>query len=169
MYGLSTNPYPVHRLDKVRQNEKTRVLRQSWTQNIYFWQGTTGVLVLARTKALARELSRQFRTHAVEKTYLALVRGDAGSFPAKEGLIAGQLSFDDGRVRVVQATASGESGGGTQAEPGAGGKAAQTAWEVLASSVSQSMRRVLQGGSPQSLNIHALHLCACYRTSRRFR
>ncbi|KAI0301002.1 pseudouridine synthase [Multifurca ochricompacta] len=50
-YGLNENPYPVHRLDK----------------------GTTGVLILACTKALARELSRQFRTHAIGKTYFALI------------------------------------------------------------------------------------------------
>jgi hypothetical protein len=64
-----------------------------------------------------------------------LVRGDAKSFPVKEGLIAAPLSFDDGRVRLVNAAAA--SGSGAQAEPGFEGKAARTAWEVLASSVSR--------------------------------
>jgi hypothetical protein len=104
-------------------------------------QGTTGALVLARTKALARELSQQFRARAIDKLYLALVHGDAKSFfPAKEGLIDASLSFDDGRVRLgVQAAAGGSGNGSTVAELGPGGKAAaaRTTWEVLASSVSR--------------------------------
>ncbi|KAI0288528.1 pseudouridine synthase [Russula brevipes] len=104
-FDLNKIPYPVHRLDK----------------------GTTGALILARTKALARELSQQFRTHAIEKSYLALVRGAAKSFPVKEGLITASLRSDDGRVRVHAADTQ------AQAEP-AGGKPARTAWEVLASS-----------------------------------
>jgi hypothetical protein len=98
---------------------------------------------------MARELSQQFRTRAIEKTYLALVRGDAGRFPVKEGLIATSLSFDDGRVRV-QVAADTASGAQAEEEPGPGVKAARTAWEVLASSVSPT-RRVLKGSSPQSL------------------
>jgi hypothetical protein len=117
-------------------------------------QGTTGVLVLARTKALARELSQQFRARAIGKSYLALVHGDAESFPTKEGLIDASLSFDDGRVRLGDQYAAGGSGNGNgsgaQAAlplpvaepglgPGPGGKAvaARTTWEVLASSVSR--------------------------------
>jgi len=115
-------------------------------------QGTTGVLVLARTKSLARELSQQFRARVIDKSYLALVvHSDARTFfTAKEGLIDASLSFDDdGRVRVgVQAAASsgnGSLGGAPQALPAAsaelgplaGGKAARTTWEVLASSVSR--------------------------------
>jgi hypothetical protein len=101
---------------------------------------------------LARELSQQFRARAIDKSYLALVvhpGGDArSSFPAKEGLIDASLSFDDdGRVRLgVQAAAASLSGndslpvsGAQQALPlpVAGGKAARTRWEVLASSVSR--------------------------------
>ena len=121
-----------------------------------FWvyllsQGTTGVLVLARTKALARELSQQFRTRAIDKSYLALViHGDdaKSSFPAKEGLINASMSFDDdGRVRLgVQADPRASLSGAPQALPlpvaelgplAGGGKAARTTWEVLASSVSR--------------------------------
>ena len=122
-------------------------------------QGTTGVLVLARTRQLARELSQQFRARAIDKSYLALVLhpdGDADAdartrsfFPAKEGLIDASLSFDDGRVRVhAQAQAGGTcvgngSGAVAQALPladselGLGSRAARTRWEVLASSVSR--------------------------------
>ncbi|KAH9985998.1 pseudouridine synthase [Russula compacta] len=111
-YGFNENPYPVHRLDK----------------------GTTGVLALARTKAFARELSRQFRTRAIEKTYLALVRGGADKFLASEGensslkreglpVIDAPLSFDDGRVRIHRHDGSSSNL-----------KAARTEWELLASS-----------------------------------
>jgi 23S rRNA-/tRNA-specific pseudouridylate synthase len=155
-YGLSTNPYPVHRLDKVRFGTQRapgrcfKFARASDSVVILFVlglsQGTTGVLVLARTKALARELSQQFRARAIDKSYLALVvHGDDDDddharrfFPAKEGLIDASLSFDDdGRVRLgVQADAS--LSGAPHALPLAGGsKAARTTWEVLATSVSR--------------------------------
>ncbi|SRR5258708_5703997 len=150
LYGLSTNPYPVHRLDKVRISKSpfTSSIRRHRVSAFFcsgVSQGTTGVLVLARTKALARELSQQFRARAIDKSYLALVHGDARSFPAKEGVIDALLSFDDGRVRLQAAsTTSGGNGSGAQAppiaEPGpgpGGGKATRTAWEVLDSSVSR--------------------------------
>ena len=76
------------------------------------WQGTTGALILARTKHMARELSRQFRTHSIAKTYLALVvhgepelgngawTGDMAD-GARTGLITNPLRVDDdGRVRA---------------------------------------------------------------------
>lgn len=39
----------------------------------------TGIVLLARTSKAARRLSEQFRTHAVEKTYWALVEGEVSS------------------------------------------------------------------------------------------
>ena len=53
--------HPVHRLDK----------------------GTSGVLLFAFDKDTGAALSRQFETQAVQKTYLAVVRG----WPAEAGLI----------------------------------------------------------------------------------
>lgn len=53
--------WPVHRLDK----------------------GTSGVLVFAFNKVRAAELSQQFESRAVRKTYLAVVRG----WPEEEGVI----------------------------------------------------------------------------------
>jgi tRNA pseudouridine65 synthase len=44
---------------------------------------TTGVMVLARSRDAARELSRQFQERAVEKRYLAIVRGH----PDDEGTV----------------------------------------------------------------------------------
>ena len=78
-----------------------------------------------------------------------MIHGDdaKSSFPAKEGLIDASMSFDDdGRVRLgVQADARASLSGAPQAlplpvaelGPLAGGKAARTTWEVLASSVSR--------------------------------
>jgi 23S rRNA pseudouridine1911/1915/1917 synthase len=51
--GRRPRPGLVHRLDK----------------------GTSGVLVIAKTDAAHRELSRQFRVHSVHRVYLALVGG----------------------------------------------------------------------------------------------
>lgn len=111
------------------------------------------MLILARTKHLARELSRQFRTHTIAKTYLALVRGEprawnsagAASGARTTGLITAPLSLDDdGRVQVHPhqqpevGTADLLEPGQSHCEVGRGGsgKTARTAWEVLASSVS---------------------------------
>ena len=52
--GRRARPGLVHRLDK----------------------GTSGVLVIAKTDAAHRDLSRQFRTHSVHRVYLALVAGE---------------------------------------------------------------------------------------------
>jgi 23S rRNA-/tRNA-specific pseudouridylate synthase len=112
------------------------------------------VLILARTKHLARELSRQFRTHTIAKTYLALVRGEprawngagAASGAKTTGLITAPISLDDdGRVQVHPYQQP-EVATADLSEPvqshcdvgrvGGSGKAARTAWEVLASSVS---------------------------------
>ena len=58
--------YPVHRLDKI----------------------TSGLLLFARTKDIARELASQFQAHSVEKFYLAI----GGSEPKKkQGLIVGDM------------------------------------------------------------------------------
>jgi 23S rRNA pseudouridine1911/1915/1917 synthase len=71
--GRRARPGLVHRLDK----------------------GTSGVLVIAKTDAAHRALSRQFRAHAVHRVYLALVAGAVG----RGGLIDQALGRDtrDGR------------------------------------------------------------------------
>ena len=51
--GCRVRPGLVHRLDK----------------------GTSGILVIAKTDAAHRDLSRQFRAHSVHRVYLALVAG----------------------------------------------------------------------------------------------
>jgi len=155
-YDLNAIPYPVHRLDK----------------------GTTGALVLARTKALARELSRQFRTHAIEKTYLALVcdgspHGGFAGFPAKEGVITAPLSLD--RRGWVQCDAPGspdspppQADSGRELGLGLGlglggrvkARAARTTWEVLASSDVAPLSLVRlhpHTGVKHQLRVHMAH------------
>ncbi|KAH9171998.1 pseudouridine synthase [Lactarius sanguifluus] len=120
-------PYPVHRLDK----------------------GTTGVLMLACTKVLARELSQQFRTHAIGKTYLALVLGGSREFSAKKGLISRSLSSDNGRVKL-----------GAEEGPGSTGKPALTMWEVLAFSDKAPLSLVRlypRTGLKHQLRVHMAH------------
>lgn len=87
------------------------------------YQTTTGGLVLASNVSLARELSRQFQTRSVEKTYLALVRGGEKSFSDRKGEIRAPLQFNDGRVSL-----------GNPSD-----KMAETHWELVSSSVSTAM------------------------------
>jgi tRNA pseudouridine65 synthase len=66
--------YPVHRLDR----------------------GTSGVLLMALDVDTARALNGQFESHAVDKTYVALVRG----WPEAQGVIDHPLRrIDDGTPR----------------------------------------------------------------------
>lgn len=71
--------HPVHRLDR----------------------GTSGALLLARTKDAARTLARAFEDGAIEKRYLALVRGA----PPAHGLIDHPIpKSEDSSVRVRAVT-----------------------------------------------------------------
>ncbi|EPQ55655.1 pseudouridine synthase [Gloeophyllum trabeum ATCC 11539] len=120
--GMSTPPYPVHRLDKP----------------------TTGALILARTPHMARDLSAQFRTRTVSKTYLALVRAGAQTFPASNGEIRTPLDNVDGRVSVAH-------------EGSATGKPAATDWELVASAEKAPislLRLRLHTGLKHQLRVH---------------
>lgn len=77
-------------------------------------------MAFARTPSVARELSQQFQTKTVQKTYLALVRGGRKSFPDVRGEIREPLEFTNGRVSI-----------GTSAQA----KFAATDWELVGSSV----------------------------------
>ncbi len=76
---------------------------------------TSGLLLVAKTDAAQQSLMRQFAAHAIEKEYVALVRGDA---PAPRGRIeapVGRDPRDRQRMAVV-----------------AGGREAVTDYELLA-------------------------------------
>ncbi len=88
-FGNEEKPKLVHRIDKE----------------------TSGILVLARNRRTADALTKAFREHTLQKTYLALTRG----VPAKEfGEIKAPLLKEEGRVQVLD-----------------GGKPAITQYEVL--------------------------------------
>jgi len=86
-------------------------------------QATTGCLVLARSHAVARDLSTQFRQRTVEKTYLALVRGGRKSFPETTGQIRVSVRYVDGRASLVPREQANEKD-----------KDTATDWELVASS-----------------------------------
>jgi len=82
--GRRLRPGLVHRLDK----------------------GTSGVLVIAKTDAAHRDLSRQFRAHSVHRVYLALVAGAV----RRGGLIDRALGRDPRDRRRSSARISAGSG-----------------------------------------------------------
>jgi len=82
--GRRARPGLVHRLDK----------------------GTSGVLVIAKTDAAHRDLSRQFRAHSVHRVYLALVAGAV----RRGGLIDRALGRDPRDRRRISARISAGSG-----------------------------------------------------------
>ena len=60
-------------------------------------KGTSGVLVIAKTDAAHRHLSRQFHAHSIHRVYLALVAGAVG----RGGLIDAALGRDTRDARRV--------------------------------------------------------------------
>ncbi len=76
---------------------------------------TSGVMVVARTPTAAAHLKRQFKSRTVEKVYLALVKGEVSP---PEGLIDAPIGRDPVRRKRMAAIA--------------GGRAAQTAYRILA-------------------------------------
>lgn len=112
-YSLEHDLYPVHRLDKVH------LLQYDVLSILTRLKNTSGCLVFARTPSMARDLSNQFQTGSVKKSYLAVVRAGAKTFPTTSGDIVVPLSFNDGRTAVDTH-----------------GKMSATKWEVLDSSVS---------------------------------
>ncbi|EIM83093.1 pseudouridine synthase [Stereum hirsutum FP-91666 SS1] len=120
--GLDELPYPLHRLDKP----------------------TTGVLVLAKHKKAAQQLSQQFQSREVQKSYLALVRAGKKTFQTNTGIISAPLVIEDGHVALSTGTAQVE-------------KSAITSWELLASSQKAPLSLVrlqLHTGLKHQLRVH---------------
>ncbi|KAF8523834.1 pseudouridine synthase [Gautieria morchelliformis] len=115
---LDSRPLSVHRLDK----------------------GTTGALLLARTPQVARDLSQQFQSRLIRKTYLALVRAGRETFKADKGEIAANLKIEDGRVSISNK-----------------GLNTLTGWELVASSRIAPLsliRLTLHTGVKHQLRVH---------------
>ena len=152
-FGLLEDPWPVHRLDKVRIHTKSyssnRVAVYSalaTTQTILLTtftsiQDTTGALLLARSHLQARQFRVQFEERLVKKTYLALVQGGREAFPGTSGSIRNVLMYDSNGwftkiVHVKYDVAEGMSRRrGEEAGPTRKIREAITRWELLRSSV----------------------------------
>ena len=105
--------------------------------------GTSGVLVVARTKPAAAHLSEQFASRTTEKTYLAIVSGDVPADNA--GVLSTPLkkvpSDRGGREKMIAARA-GE----------AGAQSATTAWSIL----SRSGNYALIEARPETGRMHQI-------------
>ncbi|OJA14457.1 hypothetical protein AZE42_06746 [Rhizopogon vesiculosus] len=127
--------------DFLRKRRNLEILINSMT----YFVATTGTLLLARSSPAARQLSQQFQSRVVGKTYLALVRGGEKSFPARSGEIRDALEFNDGRVSIGESCAA---------------KFAATDWELLASSPTAPLsllKLTLHTGLKHQLRIHLAH------------
>ncbi|KAG6890864.1 hypothetical protein C0992_012250 [Termitomyces sp. T32_za158] len=136
---FNEQPVPVHRLDKVGEEE---LLCESRLIQYRIDQGTTGALVLGRSSIHARNLAQQFRARTVDKTYLALVRGGAKTFPTKSGQIRTPIKYEDGRASIDRSS---------------NGKPSVTDWEVVSSSPSAPLtllRLKLHTGHKHQLRVH---------------
>jgi 23S rRNA pseudouridine955/2504/2580 synthase len=106
-------------------------------------QGTSGVIVAAKTQPVAAALSEAFAGRDVKKTYLALVKGALPS--AEHGVVEAAL------VKV-------EEGGKSRmilARPGRkGAQAARTGWRVVARSGEYGLLQM----SPESGRMHQIRV-----------
>jgi 23S rRNA pseudouridine1911/1915/1917 synthase len=104
----------------------------------------TGVVLLARTSKAAARLTEQFRTHAVEKTYWALVEG---ALRPASGALTNWLAEDERhrRMQVVD-------------EARAGAKRARLAYRQLSSAGGKSLLEVvLETGRKHQIRLQLAH------------
>ena len=156
-FELPEEPWPVHRLDRVRKFSLLPAQVHMWlpptnnftnplhiNYNYPISQDTTGALLLARSRLQAREFQVQFKEREIEKTYLALVQAGKDAFPKASGTLRSVLVYDlDGRFdRVVPVKADADKGKDTSRSGGVGdvrivGKTVEavTHWKLLGSSV----------------------------------
>jgi 23S rRNA pseudouridine1911/1915/1917 synthase len=105
---------PMHPTARFFKNTLTALLRERYPGEPLqiahrIDKETSGLLLVARGYEAARGLKMAFSRHAIEKTYLAIVRG---SPPDDEGEVAAPMLLDRAaRVRVKMKTVSAEAAG----------------------------------------------------------
>ena len=103
----------VHRsaLDRHETRFAVQIVRDQIGQHVYpahrLDRGTSGVLLFALDRDIARQLGEQFQTQQIDKTYLAIVRG----YPDETGAIDHPLTrqYDDYEFRAADATAEAQT------------------------------------------------------------
>jgi len=113
---------PMHTTAKFWRNTLVALLRERYPQEQMeiahrIDRETSGVLLVARNRVVASFLTRAFARRAVEKTYLALVKGH----PPDDGKIDVPLRLLDTKSRVMMGPA----------RPGESGLAAATQFRVV--------------------------------------
>src|SRR6185369_11123409 len=98
---------PMHTTAKFWRNTLTALLRERYPQEQMeiahrIDRETSGVLLIARNREVASFLTQAFARRAVEKTYLALVKGQ----PPDEGRIDRPLKLLDSPSHVMMGTAA---------------------------------------------------------------
>lgn len=111
-------------------------------------QGTSGVIVAAKTQPVAAKLSEAFAGREVHKTYLALVRG---RLPAEdEGVIDAPLAKveEGGKARMIVAKAGRK-----------GAQAARTGWRVRARAGEAALMELApETGRMHQIRVHLMSL-----------
>ena len=106
-------------------------------------QGTSGVIVAAKTQPVAAKLSEAFAGRDVQKTYLALVKGRLP--PAETGVIDAALVKveEGGKARMIIARAGRK-----------GAQAARTGWRVIAREGAYALMQM----SPETGRMHQIRV-----------
>ena len=106
-------------------------------------QGTSGVIVAAKTQPVAAKLSEAFAGRDVQKTYLALVKGRLP--PAETGVIDAALVKveEGGKARMIIARAGRK-----------GAQAARTGWRVIAREGAYALLQM----SPETGRMHQIRV-----------
>lgn len=106
-------------------------------------QGTSGVIVAAKTQPVAAKLSEAFAGRDVHKTYLALVKGRLP--PAETGVIDAALVKveEGGKARMILARAGRK-----------GAQAARTGWRVVARGGAFALMQM----SPETGRMHQIRV-----------
>jgi hypothetical protein len=140
--ALANRLLSVHRLDKVSPAAPGGIFPLKLSS-----KNTTGALLLAKSNAVAYELTHQFKTRKVGKVYLAIVTGDKYKLRRGSGQIRNKLIVEDGRVSI---------------STGRFGLPAMTDWEVVATSVESKFSSSVYVISDKSLTFSLFFLFLLY-------